>query len=329
MIYAPIIIITLDRFAHLKRCIESLKKNRYADNTELYISLDYPPSEKYQDGYNKIVRYLEAGISGFKKVNIFRQKSNLGPKDNFLFLIDKAFEKYDRVVVMEDDNEVSPIFLEYINYLLTKYENDESIFAIDGYSYPIEWVEDGADLVKADNMFSACGAAWWRTKYMKLIEEIKDEKMKQLMNSFWKVFSVYINNPACFGNLISSYLGENGVMCGKGGEFLPTDAMVVVYMITHKKYVIMPKVTQVVNHGMDGTGVNCTKNEKQRTQNNEIVTNWNKQAAINMDKSVAVHKNNHKKLAYMLPCSFRNICSSWVQYLMYRSYLKLPLNRRR
>lgn len=46
----PILIPTLDRYEHFKKCIESLAKNTHANKTELVIGLDYPPSEKYMDG---------------------------------------------------------------------------------------------------------------------------------------------------------------------------------------------------------------------------------------------------------------------------------------
>ena len=52
--YSPIIIPTLNRFTHFKNCVESLAACTNADKTELIIGLDYPPSEKYVDGWIKI-----------------------------------------------------------------------------------------------------------------------------------------------------------------------------------------------------------------------------------------------------------------------------------
>ena len=58
-ICAPIIIPTLNRHEHLKKCIESLQKNKLAKQTELFISVDFPPNEKYKVGYEKVVEYLQ------------------------------------------------------------------------------------------------------------------------------------------------------------------------------------------------------------------------------------------------------------------------------
>ena len=92
---APIIIPTLNRYEHLRRCIESLGKNTLANETEIYISLDYPPSDKYIEGYNKVYQYLKSNsIDGFKEVHIFFQEKNLGPTENAYFLRREVYKKY-------------------------------------------------------------------------------------------------------------------------------------------------------------------------------------------------------------------------------------------
>lgn len=101
MIYAPIIIATLNRYEHLKRCIESLQKNSWAKYTELYISVDYPAKEVHWEGYRKVREYLEAGIEGFKKVEVYYQSFNLGGAENFMFLKRIIFQSYDRWIETE------------------------------------------------------------------------------------------------------------------------------------------------------------------------------------------------------------------------------------
>ena len=67
--YAPVIIATLNRYAYLKRCLESLEKNTDAEKTEVYVSVDFPPSEKYYSGYEEVVKYLKHK----EKKNAFNQ----------------------------------------------------------------------------------------------------------------------------------------------------------------------------------------------------------------------------------------------------------------
>ena len=51
MTFYPVIIYTLNRYEHFRRCVESLARNTHAEQTELVIGLDYPPSEKYVEGH--------------------------------------------------------------------------------------------------------------------------------------------------------------------------------------------------------------------------------------------------------------------------------------
>ena len=46
-VYAPVCIPTCNRYNKLKKCIESLIANKEAKKTELYISVDYPPEERF------------------------------------------------------------------------------------------------------------------------------------------------------------------------------------------------------------------------------------------------------------------------------------------
>jgi len=115
MVYAPVCIPTLNRYEHLKELIESLQQNSWAQYTDLYIGLDFPPSEKYEEGYKKIVQYLCGGINGFQKVHVIKRNINIGAGKNASLLVEEALETFDRFICIEDDNIVSRDFLEYMD----------------------------------------------------------------------------------------------------------------------------------------------------------------------------------------------------------------------
>ena len=50
----PVYIPTLNRYEHFRNCVESLARCTHADKIELVVGLDYPPSEKYVEGWKKI-----------------------------------------------------------------------------------------------------------------------------------------------------------------------------------------------------------------------------------------------------------------------------------
>ena len=72
MCFAPIMIPTLNRDEHLRRCINSLKKNSLAAETDIYISVDFPPNEKYQEGYDRVRKFLkEEFTTGFRNIFVY------------------------------------------------------------------------------------------------------------------------------------------------------------------------------------------------------------------------------------------------------------------
>ena len=79
MIYAPVLIPTLNRYEHLRQCLESLSKCTLAEETEVYIALDYPPSDKYVEGWQKTRGYLYSiGNMNFKKIHLIERTENYG-----------------------------------------------------------------------------------------------------------------------------------------------------------------------------------------------------------------------------------------------------------
>lgn len=132
--YAPVIIPTLNRFEHFKRCLESLERCKDAEYTDVFIGLDYPPSDKYAEGWEKINVYLKEKESsnGFSHLYVIRHEKNIGAIRNFAELRKSVFD-YGFFIFTEDDNEFSPCFLSYMNQNLRLYKDDKTIFRVCGY----------------------------------------------------------------------------------------------------------------------------------------------------------------------------------------------------
>ncbi len=327
MIYAPVVLCTLNRYEHLKCCLESLKRNAWASKTELYISVDFPVKESHEKGYKKVKQYLDQGLQGFASINIFYQTKNLGPDDNYKYIKERAFEKYDRIILTEDDNEFSPHFLEYVDRLLEKYEGDDTVFAVSGYNYLQNWKDKGEGILKLDNIFSAYGCGLWRKKEKDFIYAIEKQNMDSMMKQ-WKIVS-YISkkNPAAFNNLISCYLGTNRIMKDTQGYFKPTDSVRGIYMLASKKCIVVPKVSQVLNHGFDGSGVNCTcdvETDAMKKKETEVRKEWDKDEERNYSDRLVMLSYNSRKVRKMMGNNWRHFCVNWFHYLLYQMGLKMP-----
>ena len=78
-------------------------------------------------------------------------------------------KKYDRFIRTDDDCEFSPNFIEYMDKALDKYEDDQSVVAVTGYSYPLNWhVSDKANIFKSKLLFSMWGTGFWKSKFLDL-----------------------------------------------------------------------------------------------------------------------------------------------------------------
>jgi glycosyltransferase involved in cell wall biosynthesis len=247
--FAPVLIPTLNRYKHLKRCVDSLARNTHAAETILYIALDAPAKEEHKEGRDKIIKYLSR-ISGFKKVIIIKRPENFGATRNTYESIDDLFKKYDEIIFSEDDNYFSPNFLDYINKGLQLFKNRKDIFAVCGYNFP---VEIPADYPYNFCLFKGCpnwGVGWWRSKYKKIDLGVKPvenflksfknilKTMKEANYLLPHLFDVVAKNITAADTVFSMNLVKNNMFC------------------------VLPIVSKVRNYGHDGSGAHSGRDNE-------------------------------------------------------------------
>lgn len=265
MTYAPVGIVTLNRYEHFKQCLESLERCTGADQTEVYVALDYPPSEKYVEGWKRIDSYLEEKElnNKFKKLIVYRRDHNYGIKgvnSNGGTLHIKLCEEYDYYIISEDDNVFSPNYLEYMNQCLEKYKDDEDVIAVTGYSYPINWESSKGATVQRQNFnASAWGWGWWTCKRNEVRKNIStgdmyDRAPELLKNGTFRKRSLFVT---FYEYVSSSIIPIDFYKKVQNGRLAITDYCTRQYLAVYDKYVISPLISKVRNIGFDGTGVYC------------------------------------------------------------------------
>lgn len=261
----PVIIITLNRYKHLRRCIESLKKNSLAKETDLYIGLDYPPDSRYVEGYKKVQDYLNKGIDGFHKVMIIQQTENKGMFGNFVSVQEEVYKKYDRFIYTEDDNEFAANYLEYMNRCLEKYEHEDSVLAVSGYSYPINKTEFRGNVFRCGTYFSASGYGMWKFKEERMRKHLNKSFFSKLY--FDKRFMKKLLNLSRnqYVNMIKGMLEYTPDLIANG-EIREVDLAFGLYMVACGKKVVYPVVSKVRNWGYDGSGVNCGRTKIRKSE---------------------------------------------------------------
>ena len=258
IVYAPIMIPTMNRYRHLKRAIESLKKNLWAEYTDVYIGVDFPPSEKYHDDYNRVLEYLDGDFSNFHSFNVIKRDYNYGSIKNIESLREMIFKEHDRLIKADDDAEFSPNFIEYMDKCLMEYENDPKTIAVTGYSYPLYWsVSDAATVFRQSFICPMWGVGLWKQKFISIYDHIVTQKGLS-RDARDIVLSGRLNNmtDVCRQEFTDLCLSPD-FKTTLASKF--TDISLRIYMSVYDKYVISPVISKVRNWGFDGSGEFCAR----------------------------------------------------------------------
>lgn len=240
--FAPIALFAYSRPHHLLKTLNHLKKNEPSVNSELFIFCDGPKGESDLQNVER-VRNIANSVSGFKNVRILHRPKNIGLAENITAGVSDLLEKYDRIIVLEDDLITSEYFLDYMNQALTLYKNEDNVASIHGYIYPhIETLPQSFFLKGAD----CWGWATWSRAWSHychdgsyLLHEIKKRNLEYEFNFF--------GSCNYLGMLEDQVLGKNNSWAVRWYASAFLRDMVTLY----------PGTSLVQNIGLDGSGSHC------------------------------------------------------------------------
>lgn len=124
-----IAIVAYNRTESVQRLLESLLKAHYSQTAPLIISID----KSNTDAVEKLADEFQWP---FGEKIVAKHTENLGLRRHILSIGDYT-KKYDAVIVLEDDLEVSPSFYNYAIETVSKYQNDKRIAGISLYTFPV------------------------------------------------------------------------------------------------------------------------------------------------------------------------------------------------
>ena len=246
MNFAPIILFTYKRLDTLKKTIISLKKNKEAKKSELIIFSDGYKNEQDKKEILKVRKYIKK-INGFKKIEIYLRKKNLGLANNIVRGLKQVFKKKKLAIILEDDLVVSPSFLNYMNYYLRIYRNNKNVASVHGYCYPLKSCGEDYFFLKGADCW---GWATWKRAWLhyennttKLINKLSKQKLQ-------KEFDYNYSFP--YFQMLKHTKKTNNSWAIKwhASTFLKN------------MFTLYPTMSFVRNIGHDGVGTNCTKTNK-------------------------------------------------------------------
>jgi hypothetical protein len=260
---APIVFFAYNRPDHTRQVLESLQRNKYADESLLWIYVDGPKPGASEETLAAIAAVKKAvhEKKWCKEVTIIEATVNKGLVKSNIEGVTKMVNEFGKVIVMEDDNLVSPGFLTYMNDALDFYENNPRVMHISAYVRPdLRTVN-----IKEPTFFFYHTRTWgWGTwkrawdkftpdamavwKAVKKKGNIKKLNMDGTFEFFWGLEAVSESNMNSWNTIWHS----------------------VVFL--HDGLVLYPRRSLVSNIGHDGSGTNCEPDDRFLINDAELAT---------------------------------------------------------
>lgn len=303
-ILTPIVVFVYNRPIHTSKTLEALKNNYLSEKSNLYIFSDGPAKKEDKPAVNEVRKIIEK-IKGFNNKEIVFRDQNFGLANNIISGVSDVINKFERVIVVEDDLVCSPYFLNYMNQLLAYFEQFENVFSITGFNYPQTALNIPLNY-PYDVYFSPRPSSWgwgtWKNIWENVDWEVKDfmkfKKDKKQQKNFNKS-----------GTDKTEMLFRQ--MRGK------IDSWAIRWDYHHFKYsglCVYPTNSYIQNIGLDGLGTHSNKTKKffhkelnRKTKlklpneakvNKNILKNFRK--VFNMNKKLVIKRFINKMIDYRL-----------------------------
>lgn len=135
---APIALFVYNRPLHTQKTVKAILNNALSRNSHLYIYSDAPKTQEDQEKVLEVRSYIRT-IQGFKKTEIIEREQNFGLANNIIDGVTKIVNQYGKIIVLEDDIVVSPVFLDYMNSALNYYQKTSRVWCINAYCLPTSY----------------------------------------------------------------------------------------------------------------------------------------------------------------------------------------------
>lgn len=282
--FSPITFFAYNRPYQTSLSLEALSKNKESKESDLIVFIDGPKSPSQKHLINYVENIVLSFNGSFNSLTIYKSDINMGGAASQRSGITKVLEKYEKVIVIEDDILVSPYFLKYMNEALNIYINNEKVWHINGFNFPLKF--NNKDCYFSSVMF-CWGWATWKNRWFKHIKDplyhdpfflrsLFDRKMK-------KKFNLDTQTNFFWSQIESNLRGK-----------VTWDIFWYCYIYLNKGLCLTPEFSLTRNIGHDGSGVHSRAEES--IQNSQI----NNNPIVNFPKIVIENKLYRKEMAKYL-----------------------------
>lgn len=241
----PVILVCYNRPHHTAEMLKALEVHNIQN---LIIFADAPKSDKDVEGVRATRKLLE-GIRWTHPEIVF-QTENQGLAKSIVSSANYAFSLHDRLVLLEDDCVPQRHFFDFMSNCLDRYEENEKIFGISGYTVPIPsrlQEQHPYDLY----FYPRIGSWGWGT--WKRAWQHYDTDLVKLCRK-----ALESNIDLTQGG-VDIPVNIEGLLRGTLKDVWTLNWVLTVYL--NKGYYIYPTKSHINNIGFDGTGVHCGKSD--------------------------------------------------------------------
>lgn len=246
---APIVLFVYNRPSHTKRTIEALSRNQLAIESDLYIYSDAPKAEIDNERVS-LVRAIIRNVNGFKSVSIIESSENKGLASSIIMGVSEACSVYGQVIVLEDDVEVSPFFLRFMNDALAFYYHQEKVMHISACTYPID--TSVLEREGKETFFFRVPLCWgwatWKTSWERFDRNI-------LLVDKFNLSDVYRFN------VDGAYPYYKQLESNRNGEIKTWFVYWYAALYFHEGLALFPSKSLANNIGHDGSGIHCSSTD--------------------------------------------------------------------
>jgi hypothetical protein len=240
---APVAYFAFNRPAHTKASLASLASNDLASQTDLFAFVDGARNNEDDTAIEEVCRLLSDARVHFRSLTIDRRDQNVGLANSITAGVTRVVGRYGKLIVCEDDLEVSPVFLRYMNDALDHYKDIKKVWHITGFAETLDAHRpDESFFCRAMNCW---GWATWDDRW-RHFEKNPFELIKEFSPSMIRRFNL---------DGIEDWWSQ--VLANANGT---KDTWAIFWYATifqKNGLCLQPYNSFVRNNGWDGTGVNC------------------------------------------------------------------------
>jgi hypothetical protein len=246
---APIVLFVYNRPEHTLKTLEALSNNELANCSNLFIFADGPKKSDNEKQLEQIrkTRDVIHTRKWCQSVTIIESETNLGLASSIIAGVTEIIQKYQKVIVLEDDIVTGKGFLKYMNDTLNQYENEKQVWHITGWHIPINSGKYEACFLYP--IMDCWSWATWADRW-----EYFNKEPERLISSFSSEMIKRFNvDGLCpkWNHVLGNYAGEvnTWAIFWYAAIFL------------HRGLCLAPCVSLVKNIGLDNTGVHGKKDK--------------------------------------------------------------------